>query len=158
MVVLLSLGLKMRKISLLLVCLLASVAWEDTPDYHRLAELPGLRFEVRMAFSGPPPESAGYTIERPARIVLDFPQVVSALKERRYPLSFDNGQSAMVLTTEGRTRLILSLDDLTSYTSRAEGNTSIVEVGANDGSSTNSVVTPCVNVPYASTAKAVSYL
>lgn len=155
--VLFSLGLKMRKITLLLVCLLAPVAWANTLDDIRFAELPGERFEVRMTFSGPPPEPAGYTIERPARIVLDFPQVVSALKERRYPLSFDNGQSAMVLTTEGRTRLILNLDDLTSYTSRAEGNTYIVEVGANDGSSTNSVVTPSVTVPSASTAQAVSH-
>src|SRR5690554_3224704 len=155
--VLFSLGLKMRKITLLLVCLLAPVAWANTLDDIRFAELPGERFEVRMTFSGPPPEPAGYTIERPARIVLDFPQVVSALKERRYPLSFDNGQSAMVLTTEGRTRLILNLDDLTSYTSRAEGNTYIVEVGASDGGSTNNVVTPGVTVPSASTAQAVSH-
>lgn len=151
-----SLGLKMRKIALLLVCLLAPVAWANTLDDIRFAELPGERFEVRMTFSGPPPEPAGYTIERPARIVLDFPQVVSALKERRYPLSFDNGQSAMVLTTEGRTRLILNLDDLTSYTSRAEGNTYIVEVGASDGGYAANVVTPSVTVPSASAAQAAS--
>lgn len=151
-----SLGLKMRKIALLLVCLLAPVAWANTLDDIRFAELPGERFEVRMTFSGPPPEPAGYTIERPARIVLDFPQVVSALKERRYPLSFDNGQSAMVLTTEGRTRLILNLDDLTSYTSRAEGNTYIVEVGASDGGYAANVVTPSVTVPSASTAQPAS--
>lgn len=151
-----SLGLKMRNIALLLVCLLAPVSWANTLDDIRFAELPGERFEVRMTFSGPPPEPAGYTIERPARIVLDFPQVVSALKERRYPLSFDNGQSAMVLTTEGRTRLILNLDDLTSYTSRAEGNTYIVEVGASDGGYANNAVTPSVNVPSASNTQAAA--
>ena len=148
-----SLGLKMRNIALLLVCLLAPVTWANTLDDIRFAELPGERFEVRMTFSGPPPEPAGYTIERPARIVLDFPQVVSALEERRYPLSFDNGQSAMVLTTEGRTRLILNLDDLSSYTSRAEGNTYIVEVGASDGGYANNTVTPSVTVPSAPTAQ-----
>ena len=148
-----SLGLKMRNIALLLVCLLAPVTWANTLDDIRFAELPGERFEVRMTFSGPPPEPAGYTIERPARIVLDFPQVVSALEERRYPLSFDNGQSAMVLTTEGRTRLILNLDDLTSYTSRAEGNTYSVEVGASDGGYANNTVTPSVTVPSAPTAQ-----
>ena len=148
-----SLGLKMRNIALLLVSLLAPITWANTLDDIRFAELPGERFEVRMTFSGPPPEPAGYTIERPARIVLDFPQVVSALEERRYPLSFDNGQSAMVLTTEGRTRLILNLDDLTSYTSRAEGNTYIVEVGASDGGYANNTVTPSVAVPSASTTQ-----
>src|SRR5690554_2973445 len=145
--VLFSLGLKMRKITLLLVCLLAPVAWANTLDDIRFAELPGERFEVRMTFSGPPPEPAGYTIERPARIVLDFPQVVSALKERRYPLSFDNGQSAMVLTTEGRTRLILNLNDLTSYTSRAEGNVYIVEVDASDGGYVANATGGGVNIP-----------
>ena len=151
-----SLGLKMRNLALLLVCLLAPVSWANTLDDIRFSELPGERFEVRMTFSGPPPEPAGYTIERPARIVLDFPQVVSALKERRYPLSFDNGQSAMVLTTEGRTRLILNLDDLTSYASRAEGNTYIVEVGASDGGYASSAVTPSVTVPSASNTQAAA--
>jgi type IV pilus assembly protein PilQ len=129
------LGLKMRNILLLLAaCLLSSAAsWATTLDDIRFAELPGERFEVRMTFSDAPPEPNGYTIEKPARIVLDFPQVVSALQTRRFPLSFDNGQSAMVLTSEGRTRLILNLHDLSSYVTRAEGNTYIVEVGASDG-------------------------
>src|SRR5690606_34500837 len=39
----------------------------------------------------------------------------------------------MVLTSEGRTRLILNLHDLSSYVTRAEGNSYIVEVGASDG-------------------------
>lgn len=127
------LGIKMRNIFLLLICLLSSVSWATTLNDIRFSELPGERFEVRMTFTDAPPEPTGYTIERPARIVLDFPQVVSALTARRFPLSFDNGQSAMVLTSEGRTRLILNLHDLSSYQTRAEGNTYIVEVGANDG-------------------------
>lgn len=127
------LGFKMRNLFLLLGCLVASVSWATTLDDIRFSELPGERFEVRMSFSGAPPEPTGYTIEKPARIVLDFPQVVSGLKSRRFPLSFDNGQSAMVLTSEGRTRLILNLNDLSSYVTRAEGNTYIVEVGASDG-------------------------
>jgi len=121
------LGLKMRNISLLLACLFSATAWSTTLNDIRFAELPGERFEVRMSFSEAPPEPTGYTLEKPARIVFDFPQVVSELKARRFPLSFDNGQSAMVLTTEGRTRLILNLHDLASHTSRAEGTSFIIE-------------------------------
>src|SRR5690606_35162381 len=147
------LGYKMKKLLLVLVSILApTVAWATTLNDIRFSELPGERFEVSMTFSGPPPEPSGYTIERPARIVLDFPQVVSTLKERRFPLSFDNGQSAMVLTSEGRTRLVLNLRNLSSYETRSQGNTYVVVVGANDG---GSVATPASNladsIPGAST-------
>jgi type IV pilus assembly protein PilQ len=131
--VLFLLGLNMRNKILLVLCLLSPLGWANTISAFNTAELPGERFEVRVQFSDTPPDPKGYTIEKPARIVLDFPDAVSELKERRFPLAFDNGQSAMLLTTEGRTRLILNLNELTSYTTRKEGNAFIVEVGANRG-------------------------
>lgn len=141
------LGLKMRNICLLIACLLCSTVSAATLNDIRFAELPGERFEVRMTFSEAPPEPAGYTLEKPARIVLDFPQVVSELKSRRFPLSFENGQSAMVLTTEGRTRLIINLRDLATHTTRAEGNVYIVEVGASDGGYSVARTESVVDVP-----------
>lgn len=127
------LGLNMRNKILLMLCLLSPISWANTINAFNTAELPGERFEVRVQFSDTPPDPKGYTIEKPARIVLDFPDAVSELKDRRFPLAFDNGQSAMLLTTEGRTRLILNLNELTSYTTRKDGNTFVVEVGANRG-------------------------
>lgn len=128
------LGLNMRNKILLVLCLLSPLGWASTISGFNTAELPGERFEVRLQFSDTPPDPKGYTIEKPARIVLDFPEAVSELKERRFPLAFDNGQSAMLLTTEGRTRLILNLNELTSYVTRKDGNTFVVEVGANRNS------------------------
>ncbi len=141
---------------MLCLVLLSSSSVASTLNDIKFAELPGERFEVRMSFSDAPPEPKGYTIEKPARIVLDFPDVVSSLKERRFPLSFENGQSAMVLTTDGRTRVIVNLDQLTSYSSRREGNVIVVEVGANQGSdSVNKVATAkSIDIPTTSnTAK-----
>ncbi len=132
MCALFSLGLNMRKIVCFLACMASPLVWANTLNKIDFAQLPGERFEVRMAFDAAPPQPKGYTIEQPARIVLDFPDVVSGLKERRFPLAVDNGQSAMVLTTEGRTRLILNLNQLSSYTTRTEGNSFVVEVGAAD--------------------------
>ncbi len=127
-------GLNMRKFLLALIGVVASpVLWANTLKSIDFSQLPGERFEVRMAFEAAPPEPKGYTIEKPARIVLDFPDVVSGLKERRFPLAVDNGQSAMVLTSEGRTRLILNLNDLATYTTRIDGNNFVVEVGAVKG-------------------------
>ena len=37
------------------------------------SSLPNNLFEIRLAFDGTPPEPKGYTIEKPARIALDFP-------------------------------------------------------------------------------------
>ncbi len=126
-------GWKMRKtLVLLVVSLLSCAAGATTLDDIRFAELPNQRFEVRLTFSDAPPEPQGYTIESPARIVLDFPEVISELKERRYPLAFDNGKSAMVLTSGDRTRLILNLENLSTYKSTVDGNAYVVEVGANE--------------------------
>ena len=141
------LGLNMRNKILLILCLLSPFTWANTISAFNTAELPGERFEVRVQFTDTPPDPKGYTIEKPARIVLDFPDSVSELKDRRFPLSFDNGQSAMLLTTEGRTRLILNLNELTSYSTRKDGNTFIVEVGANKSTSGKSVATKSLDLP-----------
>lgn len=138
-------GLNMRKFVVALVSLVVSpLALASTLKEINFFQLPGERFEVRMAFDTLPAEPKGYTIEKPARIVLDFPEVVSGLKERRFPLAVDNGQSAMVLTSEGRTRLILNLHDLASYTTRTDGNSFIVEVGAAKGTDVGSTARPAV--------------
>lgn len=154
--VLFSLGLGMQNKILLMLCLVSTLSWGSDLNDIKFAELPGERFEVRMAFSDAPPEPKGYTIEKPARIVLDFPDVVSTLKEKRFPLSFENGQSAMVLTTDGRTRVIVNLDSLAAYTSRTEGNTFIMEVGASKGNVESKVATaPAVDVPSTRTTSTI---
>ncbi|HEY7885090.1 MAG TPA: type IV pilus secretin PilQ family protein [Cellvibrionaceae bacterium] len=116
-------------IALLLACLVTPV-WASTLNDIRFAELPNQRFEVRMTFSETPPEPQGYTIESPARIVLDFADVASDLQERRFPLAFDNGNSAMVLTSDDKTRLILNLVQLAGYETRVDGNSYVIVVGA----------------------------
>jgi len=144
MCALFSLGLNMRNLVLFMVCMVSPLAWANTLNKIDFSQLPGERFEARLSFDSTPPTPKGYTIEKPARIVLDFPDVVSGLKERRIPLAVDNGQSAMVLTSEGRTRLILNLNDLASYSTRVEGNSFIVEVGAVAGSADKNVAAPSV--------------
>jgi type IV pilus assembly protein PilQ len=141
------LGLNMRNKILLILCLLSPFSWANTISAFNTAELPGERFEVRVQFTDTPPDPKGYTIEKPARIVLDFPDSVSELKDRRFPLAFDNGQSAMLLTTEGRTRLILNLNELTSYSTRKDGNTFVVEVGANKATNGKSVASKSLDLP-----------
>ena len=57
--------------------------------------LPGAQLEVQLTFSEPPPaETQSYSIEDPARIVLDFPNTGSALGQKHYPLSQAGATSA----------------------------------------------------------------
>ena len=98
------------------------------------ATLPGDRFEVQMSFSGTPPNPEGYTIENPARIVLDLPGVESALEQKKHALSFENARSAVVLGASDRTRLIINMLSMTPYETSAEGNILKVIVGGEDGS------------------------
>ena len=110
--------------------MLAAQASANTLEDIQFSELPGERFEVRMSFSEMPPEPEGYTIETPARIVLDFPDVDVALEQKKYPLSFANSKSVVVLSAGGRSRMIMNLDALADYKTRIEGSDFIVEVGA----------------------------
>lgn len=96
------------------------------------SSLPGDRFEVRMDFNTRPPEPKGYTIDKPARLVMDFEGVTSELKEKKFPLSFGSAKSANVLSDGGRTRLILNMVQLENYKSRVEGNSFFMTVGNND--------------------------
>lgn len=108
---------------------LALAAGPATLKNVSFSSLPGDRFEVRMDFDSRPPEPKSYTIDKPARLVMDFEGVNSDLKEKKFPLSFGSAKSANVLSDGGRTRLILNMVELESYKSRVEANSFIMTVG-----------------------------
>lgn len=107
----------------------SALAQANTLQDIKFAELPGERFEVHLKFADTPATPDGYTIDKPARIVLDFPDTDNTLKEKKYALSFEYANTAAVVSAGGRTRLILSLDDLQPYETRVDGNTFVVVVG-----------------------------
>lgn len=94
------------------------------------ASLPGDQFEITLNFSQAPPEPQFYEIARPARLVLDFPDVRSALDKKKYPLSFENARNAVVFSNGSRTRLILNLVEQAPFDTRIEGNSLVLRVGA----------------------------
>lgn len=110
---------------------LAEVLLEDI-DF---ATLPGDRFEVKLSFSEAPPSPVGYTIENPARIVLDLPGVASTLEQKKHALSFENARSAVVLGTADRTRLIINMLAIAPYETIIEGNIIKIIVGGESGGS-----------------------
>lgn len=100
-----------------------------TIESIEFSSLPGDRTEIRLQFDGTPPEPTGYTIEQPARIVLDMPSVESALKEKHFDLGIGNARKVSLVSTKDRTRAIVNLTRLVGYETEIQGNTLYLMVG-----------------------------
>lgn len=119
--------------ALLLMAVVQNAAAATRLTGIEFSSLPGDRTEIRMAFDGTPPDPKGYTIDQPARIVLDMPGVVSALAEKHHDLGAGNARKVSVLSTKDRTRAIVNLTRLVAYDTEVRGNTLYLLVGG-DGS------------------------
>ncbi|MGK2914241.1 MAG: type IV pilus secretin PilQ [Porticoccaceae bacterium] len=126
---------------ILLVCCALSRAEPVAIDDIKFAALPGNEFEIKLQFSGPPPTPQGYSIESPARLVFDFEGAESALREKKYALSFENAQSAVVVGTKSRTRLIVNLQKAMPYQTNTDGNVVTITVGGESTARTEQVAT-----------------
>ncbi|MCR9185201.1 MAG: type IV pilus secretin PilQ [Halieaceae bacterium] len=93
------------------------------------ASRPGSKIEVRLDFDETPPPMEAYTIEKPARIAIDFPGTRSALPQKSYSLPYGNATGVVVLESGDRTRLVLNLVKLVPYETRIEGNSLFLVVG-----------------------------
>jgi len=110
---------------------LACGAWAaPTIENVEFSSLPGDKTEIRIEFDGTPPEPTGYTIEEPARIVLDMPGVTSALDEKHHNLGIGNARKVSIVSTKDRTRAIVNLTELVNYETEIRGNTLYLTIGA----------------------------
>ena len=123
-------------ISLLVGCFwsIAAAAAPGVIEDIAFTALPGAQLEVRLTFSQPPSANIeSYTIEEPARIVLDFPDTRSGLEQKRFSLSQANATSVMVLESDDRTRMILNLVDLVPFESSVSGRQLTLMIGQDGG-------------------------
>ena len=118
--------------------LLAAVAVAEPVMIEDIAftAQPGSALEVRLTFSeSPATDIDSYTIEDPARIVLDFPETQSALDQKRYGLSQANATSVMVLESGSRTRMVVNLVELVPFKRSVSGRQLTLLIGHDDGQS-----------------------
>ncbi|MGB1917255.1 MAG: type IV pilus secretin PilQ [Luminiphilus sp.] len=123
-------------ISLLVGCFwsVATVAAPVVIEDIAFTAQPGAQLEVRLTFSEPPSaDIESYTIEEPARIVLDFPDTRSGLEQKRFSLSQANATSVMVLESGDRTRMIVNLVDLVPFESSVSGRQLTLMIGQDGG-------------------------
>jgi type IV pilus assembly protein PilQ len=127
-------GLGLQHLAAMLVFSLLAQAVYAAPTITDIefASRPGSMFEVRLDFDETPPEMQAYTIEKPARIAIDFPGARSALPRKSYSLPYGNATGVVVLESGDRTRMVLNLVKLVPYETRVEGNSLYLVVGQGD--------------------------
>ncbi len=106
--------------------------------------LPGSRVQLRFQLSGPAPEPRVFTINAPARIVLDFLNTRSAVRSSEQTIGTGVAESVSFLEgNDGRTRVSINLTSLVPYQLIREGNAVVVTLDA--GASTAQI--PTANFP-----------
>ena len=113
----------------------AAFAETATVDDISFSALPGGRFEIKLDAASGLPEPKSYSIDSPARIVLEFDDTSSALAKKKYPLAFDNAQSVVVLSAGGKTRLIVNLQDPVGFEIFREDTEMRLLIGNSSGTS-----------------------
>ncbi len=120
--------------------MITPLVWASELKDVKFSELPGDRVEIRLVFDEAPSTPQGYTIEQPARIVLDFADVENALAQKKFNMDMGSVNSAVVIAGGNRTRLIVNMNQLEPYATRIEGNELVMEVGSSAQPSTTTAV------------------
>src|SRR5579863_782758 len=104
---------------------------QDQPSLQAVDVQPmaGQTLQLTMKLSGPAPQPLSFTIDNPARISFDLPNVTLALPSRRIDVHSSGLDTILAAETKDRTRLVLNLDKLVPYDTRVEGNNIIVLLG-----------------------------
>lgn len=104
------------------------------------------RFEIVLQLDNSDfPDPQVFAIEQPARLVLDLPEVINQVSEKRFTLSLDNADEAILLGTAERTRLVVNLNRMSSYETLRKGSQISFIVDSNSTGPTDLFVAPQVS-------------
>jgi type IV pilus assembly protein PilQ len=95
--------------------------------------LSGNGLQIVLTTSRPAAAPLSFTIDNPARISLDLADTALALPARRIDVRKSGLDSIVAAEGNGRTRLVLNLDQLQPYQTRVEGNRIILTLGGASG-------------------------
>jgi type IV pilus assembly protein PilQ len=89
----------------------------------------GNKVELTLRLSDNAPTPLTFTVDNPARIALDLPDTSVAMTSRRVDVKQGVVDTVNVAEANGRTRVVLNVDNLVPYETRVSGNTIVVSVG-----------------------------
>ncbi len=107
-----------------------AAAAPNTLQTINVQTLSGNQLQLTLHLSGPAPEPLTFTIDKPARISLDLPNTALALPSRRIDVGSAGVDTVLAAEANGRTRVVLNLDQQLPYQTRVNGNDIVVLVGA----------------------------
>lgn len=88
----------------------------------------GAPVELNLRFDGPAPQPSSFALESPARISIDLPQTDVGLAQPQRSVKQGVVDSYIVLETEARTRVVLSLSELTPHALERRGNNIVATI------------------------------
>jgi type IV pilus assembly protein PilQ len=118
-----------------------AIAWSQLASAQGSARLTavevlpmqGSTLQVRLRTDGTAPQPLTFTIDRPARLSVDLPDVGLALENRRIDVGAGGVDTIVAAEATGRTRVVFNLDSLVPYSAVAEGDSILVTLGSAAG-------------------------
>ena len=110
-----------------------------TLDDMSYSSLPGDRAQIQLKLSEPVQgEPLNFTIDNPARIVVDFPDTSLNIAEKNQSIGIGAAHSVSVVEAAGRTRVVLNLVKSVGYDMSVQGNTVTLTLAAGAEATTQS--------------------
>ena len=132
-------GLVCKIICLICVSMFFQVnSYATTLDDISFSTLPGDRVQFELTLSDPVQgEPLNFTIDNPARIVLDFPDTTLNLKQKNMSVGLGAAHSVSAVEAAGRTRVVLNLVNSVGYDMDVRGNTVMVTLAGSVAGTTS---------------------
>src|SRR5512138_577277 len=124
-----------QRITFLMATLFLGVQAVHAQSTNRLESidtsvLSGNNVQITLRLSDTAPTPLTFTVDNPARIALDLPNTAVAMSSRRVDVKQGVVDTVNVAEANGRTRVVLNVDNLVPYETEVRGNTIVVTVGA----------------------------
>ena len=102
-----------------------------TLDKINTSSLPGERVQIKLVFSEIlPNEPLSFSVDNPARVVLDLPNVSLNLSKKSQTIGIGMANSLNAVEVKGRSRVVINLTRSVSYSVDVSGNTVILNLGS----------------------------
>ncbi len=135
-------------VCLFVLATMPTFAAENAITEINYSSLPGDQVQIKISLENLAAEPGSFTIDSPARIAFDFPNTKIKLSERSQNIGIGVARSISTVEAGGRTRVVLNLSRLVTYTAVADGNDIIITLG---GSSTTAIAAKPASAASAST-------
>ena len=143
---------------ILVLCLLpVTAALSNSLKDVSFATLPGDRVQIKLSLQEPADEPTSFTIDNPARIAFDFADTSINLPRKSQDIGIGVARSINAVEAGGRTRVVINLAKLVSYTTAVSGNDVIITLNDDTAGSFSAAVKPST-AKVAGTGAAVNIL